>query len=143
MLIILDLDGTLTPQRSASYASFERVLLPGVKELCARGIEKGYTLAIATNQGGAREGRSPRISVGAVLAQLRWVSEQIGASAFRFATTAERKKPEPAMLVELMVELDFLPRETVFVGDSESDALAAAAAGIAFAYVWDVNVCET
>lgn len=132
MLYVFDVDGTLTPQRPSSKHPFERSLLPRVAERCAELRREGHTLALATNQGGARRGREGRLSYGAVHAHLRWVAVQIGAVAYRFATKPPRKKPSPAMLNELMGELGFELTETAFIGDALSDRAAAEAAGVAF-----------
>ncbi len=132
MLYVFDVDGTLTPQRPSSKHPFEQRLLPGVAERCAELREQGHVIALATNQGGARRGREGRLSYGAVHAHLRWVSEQIGAVAYRFATKPPRKKPSPLMIEELMGELGFELMETAFIGDALSDCAAAEAAGVAF-----------
>jgi D-glycero-D-manno-heptose 1,7-bisphosphate phosphatase len=129
---IFDVDGTLTPNRPSSRHPFERRLLPGVAERCAELRRQGHTLALATNQGGARQGREGRLSYGAVHAYLRWVAAQIGAETYRFATKPPRGKPSPAMLEELMTALGFGPAETVYVGDRPSDKEAAEAAGVTF-----------
>src|SRR5271163_5019773 len=97
-LVIFDLDGTLTPQRPSSTAAFERELCRGVPERCRELIAAGHTLALASNQGGIAKG----LSVEAVEAHLTWVCGELGMSAYRFASEPARKKPAPAMLVELM-----------------------------------------
>jgi D-glycero-D-manno-heptose 1,7-bisphosphate phosphatase len=132
MLYVFDVDGTLTQNRPSSRHPFERRLLPGVAERCAELRRQGHTLALATNQGGARQGREGRLSYGAVHAHLRWVAAQIEAETYRFATKPPRGKPSPAMLEELMVTLGFEPAETVYVGDRPSDKEAAEAAGVTF-----------
>jgi HAD superfamily hydrolase (TIGR01662 family) len=132
-LFIFDLDNTLTPHRESSTAAFEEVLLAGVREKCRLLRSAGALLAIASNQGGISRGLSPA----AVERQLGWVSGELGVAAYRFAWEPERKKPGPAMLRELMAELGALPAETCFVGDAESDRLAAEAAGVSFIYAGD------
>ena len=132
MLILLDADGTLSSYRQGSTAPFERILLPGVKQKCQKLLAKDHVLAIASNQGGARKGREGRLTFGAVHAHMRWLCSELGVTTYRFATVPPRKKPAPAMLLELMQELGFEPDETVFVGDSKSDKKAADAAGCQF-----------
>lgn len=46
-------------------------------------------------------------------------------------------KPDPAPLLHITDALSVSPEETLFIGDSESDAVAAERAGIAFEYVSD------
>lgn len=97
-LVIFDLDGTLTPQRSSSTAPFERRLLPGVAERCRELLSAGHALAVASNQGGVARG----LPAAVVEAHLAWVGSELGIAAWRFAWEPERKKPAAAMLVELM-----------------------------------------
>jgi HAD superfamily hydrolase (TIGR01662 family) len=133
-MIIFDVDGTLTPQRPTSRSLFERRLLPGVAEKCANLRRRGHILVLASNQGGARRGREGRLTFGAVHAHLRWLCNEIGAGGYRFATRPPRGKPSPAMLLELMAEFGISANETMFVGDSNSDEMAAVAAGVAFVH---------
>ncbi len=131
-LVIFDVDGTLSPRRLTSTAAFERTFLPGVVTKLAILKKQGAILALATNQGGAERERPIRLSTGDVLAHLRWLQQRLGIDAIRFATTKRRKKPKPTMLNELMCQFNAAPQETLFVGDEESDRLAARAAGIQF-----------
>ena len=130
-LVIFDLDGTLTPQRPSSTAAFERRLCDGVRERCQELLAAGHTLAVASNQGGVAKG----LSMAAVEAHLEWVGGELGAAAYRFAWEPERKKPGPAMLLELMDHFGIPPADTWMVGDSPDDELAAAAAGVRFVHV--------
>lgn len=133
-LAVFDVDGTLTPRRSTSTSTFERILLPGVETKLATLKQQGIILALATNQGGAYRRQSIRLFMGEVLAHLRWLQRTLGIDAIRFATTEERKKPKPSMLNELMHQFSATPMETLFVGDDGTDRLAAKAAGVQFVY---------
>ncbi|MCI0558729.1 MAG: HAD-IIIA family hydrolase [Nitrososphaera sp.] len=133
-LVVFDVDGTLTPRRLASTAAFERKLLPGVEAKLATSKQQGIILALATNQGGSGRERSTRLSTGEVLAHLRWLQQALSIDAIRFATTEQRKKPKPAMITELMRQFSVTPVETLFVGDDDTDRLAAEAAGVQFVY---------
>lgn len=132
MLIIFDLDGTLTPQRSSSTAPFVRELLPGVFAKCKELVGARHDMAIATNQGGLRKG----LIDGELYDILDWVCGGLGISHYRFATGVNpyRKKPQPGMLLEIMDQFDNAPRDTIFVGDADADQQAAEAAGITFCW---------
>jgi D-glycero-D-manno-heptose 1,7-bisphosphate phosphatase len=130
-LVIFDLDGTLTPQRPSSTAAFDRQFCGGVPERCRELLAAGHTLAVASNQGGIAKG----LSVEAVEAHLRWVCSELGMSAYRFASERVRKKPAPAMLLEMMDQFSASPADTWLVGDSEDDERAAVAAGVRFVHV--------
>jgi len=127
MIIIFDADGTLTPMRRSATGSAIFELLPGVGEKCLQLRAEGHTLAIASNQ-------SPQRPRWEIIQQLDWTRRAIGAACVRWATTASRRKPRPAMIFEILREFDADLDEALFVGDRESDREAAEAAGIEF--VW-------
>lgn len=129
-LIIFDLDGTLTPQRPSATAPFERALLPGVLEKCAELRAGGALLAVASNQGGIAKG----LHIDEVDEHMSWLKDVLGIQEWRCAIVAgQRKKPGPGMLLELVAHFGAAAEETLFVGDSDADRLAAAAAGVAYA----------
>jgi len=136
-LYIFDADGTVTPLRGSSTAPFTRQLLPDVANKCATLLTAGHVLALASNQGGARPGRPGRRTIGDVLAQLRWTTRAIGAVTFRFAINGARYKPSPAMIHEIMRDLDFEAADAVYVGDWDTDRQAAIKAGVKFVWAAD------
>lgn len=138
-LFVFDVDGTLTPFRQGSTGRFERVLLPNVADVCAALRAEGHILALASNQGGAAPSKPGRLTIGQVHAHLRWLAREVGATAYRFAISSDRKKPNPSMLVELMRELGVTPAQTIFIGDADSDAQAATAAGCRFVWAKDFS----
>jgi len=93
-------------------------LFRGVPELLAALNARGHRLAVAT--GKSRRG----------------LDRALGASglAGRFAATRcgdeTRPKPDPAMLLELMQELDTGPRQALMVGDTSHDLEMARNAGV-------------
>lgn len=133
-LIIFDVDGTLSPQRLSSTERFSRILLPNVKEKLTVLKQQGVALAIATNQGGVNSQGEQRLSIGDVLSYVCWLKHTLKLDAARFACRGQRKKPNPAMLSELMEQFGVAPSETLFVGDSEIDQQAAQAAHVHFIY---------
>lgn len=84
-------------------------LFDGVRELLDDLIAQGYTLAIAT--GKSRAGLQQSID------------EHRLADYFRMTRCASesRSKPHPEMLLQILHELDFSPRQSLMVGDSEHD----------------------
>lgn len=135
-LLILDVDGTLTPFRDGSTGPFVRELLPGVEDAVAAAKEAGITVVLASNQGGARPNRpGGRITVGQVQAHMHWLVGRLNLDGYKFAIqTGPRKKPQPGMLEEWMREFGVPPESTLFVGDSESDRQAAHEAECRFAW---------
>ena len=125
-LILFDADGTLTPLREGSIGGFHFTLLHNVsrkiQELQAQDIQLG----ICSNQSKSR-------SLEAIQEQFEWISKELKIPANRIMIArGEYKKPAPAMLLQSMELVYALPMETLFVGDSITDKLAAEAAGIAF-----------
>lgn len=149
MLIIFDKDGTLVqnpaPGRPANTLD-EQVLFPDVVAKCIQLRGEGHTLAIATNQGGVAFGHFDHHTA---VSLLKSVAETIGADLYAICATHPRatvkrakrdsrfRKPNPGMLQYLMDALGFLPDETLYVGDMESDRQTAQAAGVKFAWAWE------
>lgn len=96
----------------------ELMLFDGARSLLDELREQGYLLAVAT--GKARNG-------------LKRVLASSGLDAIFHATRCADEsfsKPHPAMLLELMEELDVVPERTVMVGDTTHDLLMARNAGV-------------
>lgn len=143
MLIIFDKDGTLIASlgRRPANTLAEQVLLPGVLETCARLRAQGHVLGICSNQGGVAYGI---IAHPAARALVRDVARQIGAAAWRccphhpqgrvaeYAIECDCRKPKPGMLLDIMRKLGYERAQTLYVGDQDSDRLAAEAAGVRF-----------
>lgn len=93
-------------------------LFDGALAVLAQLTEAGYTLAVAT--GKSRRG-------------LDRAMDESGVAAY-FATTRcgeeAASKPDPAMLHDIMLDLDAAPAEAIMIGDTEFDLLMAAAAGV-------------
>jgi len=148
-LIIFDADGTLrrctVPGQPCPNKDGEWEVIPGVKERIA-GLPEGTHLAIASNQGGVGLGL---MTLEIALELLRELSQQAtGGRAWVLLCPHAPKdgcacrKPSPKMLFEAMEPLGMKPRETLYVGDMESDREAAQRAGVAFAWAceffgWD------
>lgn len=100
-------------------------LFPGARVVLEALTEAGYLLAVAT--GKARRG-------------LDRVLDAEGLAPFFHATRCADEtfsKPHPAMLEEIMVDLDTPPARTLMIGDTEYDMLMAANArthGLAVSY---------
>ncbi len=115
-------------------------LLPGAKEALQRLSDAGFTLVVATNQGGVARGRYPEEAVHAVHERL---NELLGGliSAFRFcpyhplgtvteyATEHNWRKPQPGMLLDAASEYGLDLNASWMVGDKLRDCQAGRAAG--------------
>ena len=132
-LIIFDLDGTLTPERTSSAAPFERRLLPGVKEKCRELRREDVLLTLATNQS---QMRLDHTIYHRLRDHISWLRKQI--DLFSWTSSADaRMKPHPAMLFEMMHIAYCGTRNTLMVGNSTDDQEAAIAAGVDFEWAKD------
>jgi histidinol-phosphate phosphatase family protein len=150
-LVIWDADGTLrrctVPGQVCPNREGEWELIPGVVERLQQIDWTTTRAAIASNQGGVALGYLSLEMASELLWSLaRAAFEPVGLPADRTAiglcihapnAGCECRKPRPGMLIALMKQLDATPAETLFVGDQESDRLAAEAAGCAFMWARD------
>lgn len=105
-------------RRYAGLHGIPSPLFDGALKVLAQLAEAGYTLAIAT--GKSRRG-------------LDRAMDESGVAAY-FATTRcgeeAAPKPDPAMLHDILLDLDAAPSAALMVGDTEFDLQMAAAAGV-------------
>jgi D-glycero-D-manno-heptose 1,7-bisphosphate phosphatase len=148
LLFIFDKDGTLVTKRGGGDPPIpnsvkEQIMLPGVILKCAKLREAGHTLAIASNQGGVAWGF---LDIDDAEAMMRHAARMIGATWWKFCPhhpeapsialgrECRNRKPNPGMLISIMLHLGFGAKDTIYIGDMESDRQAAEAAGVRF--VW-------
>ena len=89
----------------------------GMKEVLLELEEKGYTIAIATNNT-----KNLFIHLFDEINRSYPVHDRI--------SHEKAQKPEPNMIIDHMVNLGFSPDKTYMVGDTKTDLLAAKAAGV-------------
>lgn len=152
MLLVADLDDTLVVSHlraGAPRADYGLVdPLPGRASRLRALLDDGHRVAIATNQAGVSHGYQTEAEVWAKLAA---ALEALGLPESTrcyvcFAHGSKPilgdgpewdlncRKPAPGMLLRAMADHGVEREETVFVGDMESDRLAAAeAAGVRYA----------
>jgi HAD superfamily hydrolase (TIGR01662 family) len=139
MLIIFDKNGTLVEEDSQEFR-------PGVLDKIGVLGERNI-LAVASDESGVAMGE---ITLEQATERVEAVALAIGATAWRlcphhpFGRIAEYRldswcrKPNPGMLYEIAEELAQEPEFCLFVGDSSEDYRAAIAAGMRFA--WDYEI---
>lgn len=165
--VILDRDGTLidfyrdvelgvvTPAFHPDHVR----LLPGVTAGLRRLSDAGFTLAIATNQPDAAKGRLPLSAIERTNAHLLDVLAEAGIhiAALRACThhpeggpggapelirSCDCRKPAPGMLLDLAATLGLDPAQSWMIGDTATDAAAAAAAGMRVGLIMRHARCE-
>lgn len=158
MLYIFDLDETLVrPIAGVKVPNklTHQEMIPGVAAKCAELRSAGHTLAIASNQGGVAFGlctldeAGERICVagevvGASYSVMSLYHEKgtfpvvqyrgMGVYGVAVMVTPIYRKPQPGMLLWLMLRAETAPADVIFIGDQDSDHEAAKNAGVRFAF---------
>lgn len=137
--VFLDRDGVINQYLPGEYVRFanEFVILPGVPEAILRLNKHHYHVSMVTNQQGIGKG----LMCGADLDKLHGVLysalERVGAhlDATRIcphlaSAQCPCRKPAPGMFLDLAEAFGIDLSHSIFIGDTSSDAAAAAAAGI-------------
>ncbi|HSJ56861.1 MAG TPA: HAD-IIIA family hydrolase [Anaerolineae bacterium] len=149
-LLFVDRDGTLNrslgdrpPNRPG-----EVEILPAVGRALHHAASLGWRLVLVTNQGGVAFGyqthRQAWRTLEAVLDALPVRFDAVylcphhpHGSDPRYAVACPNRKPEPGFLLDALARYDARPEECLFVGDMDTDRLAAEAAGVPFRWAWD------
>ena len=144
-LVLLDRDGTLNVDvGSPGVLRAEQLrLVPGARGAVRELTSLGLTLAVVTNQSCVGKGLLTAEALQALhrrlLSLLETSSSGGGESPIRAVyvcpeaqhENSPRRKPGCAMVLEACARFGVPPSATAFVGDTEADMLAAAAAGVA------------
>ena len=135
-LVLLDRDGTLIRNVPFLHDAGRVELLPGVAEGLARLQAAGLRLAIATNQQGIGLGY---YSIDDFIAVNQRLFRELAGHGIRIwrvyfcphslAEECGCRKPAAGMLVRAMREAGTPPQRTFFLGDTDADLAAGAAAG--------------
>lgn len=165
--IILDRDGTLvdvvrdeeTGTITTAFHPSQLRLLPGVTAALGKLSRAGYVLAIATNQPGPAKGHFSAAAVERTNAALVAMLAAEGVTIDQVACCMHHpeggpggdpalvgpcacRKPKPGMLTDLARDLALDAATTWMVGDTTSDVLAARAAHMKAALLFDTKRCE-
>ena len=136
-LILLDRDGVINRDSDAFVKSAaEFIPLPGAMDAIARLHKAGFTIAVCTNQSGIGRG----LLTEAVLADIhRKLFHEVEAAGGHIDAVrhcphlpedgCDCRKPRPGLLEQCMRAFDAAASDTGFVGESQRDLEAAAAAG--------------
>src|SRR5688500_5670400 len=130
--LFLDLDGTLICVKSGSEFPKDLndwMFIPKVVSKVAQYHNDGYIICIVTNQGGIELGHVTSVDMEN---KLRIISEELESEIGIGVNTiycpymeSYHRKPNPGMAYTLALELSIDLRESIMVGDAESDKLFA------------------
>jgi HAD superfamily hydrolase (TIGR01662 family) len=150
-LYIFDADATLrvctVHDQPCPHAPGEWEVILWAKERLARIDWSRNGFGIVSNQAGVAKGYLSATMAGELLLELaNAVTEGVDRTQkIRFCPHAsdagcECRKPKPKMILDVMAAFGADRTNTIYVGDLDTDRLAAEAAGVEFAWVWDF--CE-
>lgn len=142
--LMLDRDGVLNVDRGWVHSVEEWEWMPGAIEAIRQANNAGWLVIVVTNQAGIGRGLYTEADFHKIMA---WMSEQLAShgahiDAYYFCphhpTEAHGpylqacgcRKPAPGMLQAALRDWGIRPERAVLVGDSETDMVAAAAAGV-------------
>ena len=138
----LDRDGVLNSKPVDAYyvTRLDQLqLLPGAGEAIAALIRSGYQVMVATNQRAVARGQLSLEGLEALHQKLQQAVRAHGGTIAQFYIcphdegVCNCRKPLPGMFLDAFQEHPDIDREqSFFVGDSDSDRLAAEAAGLRF-----------
>jgi len=145
-LVIFDADGTLRRrkdgQNKAPLANDEWELMPGIEEAIESIRHLPITFGIASNQSCVGRGEITYSMALLFLIHLKhelnlFVENNPIQMCPHLPGICSCRKPQPGMLYAIMMYWEVSPSQTLFVGDSDTDAQAAMQAGVSFMFTKD------
>ena len=142
-LIILDRDGVINHESLDYVKSPEEFhIIPGSLKAIALLKKAGFKVAIATNQSGIARGYYNEATLTMIhhklqkkLSRLNTSIDQISFCPHDNKANCDCRKPKPGMLLAICEKFSVTPDESLFIGDSERDMLAAQQIGMPFIFV--------
>ena len=137
--VFLDRDGVINVEKEYLHKPEDFEFIPGVVETCRRFIESGFKLVIITNQAGIARGFYTDEDFHNVnqhmLAHFKKNQIQISHVYYcphhpKFSGECDCRKPAPGMLIQAAEEHDIELKQSIIIGDKESDVNAGINAGL-------------
>lgn len=142
--LFLDRDGVINEDLGYVHRPEDTGWIPGVFDLCRDASAAGLLLVVVTNQAGIARGYYTESDF---LEYTSWMHGEFALRGVPLLATfycphhpdaglgplrvaCECRKPNPGMILDAAQEFGLAPRESVLVGNSESDMMAGRAAGI-------------
>ena len=142
--LFLDRDGVVNVDHGyvGTRESFE--WMPDAREAIRAATDAGWHVFVVTNQSGVARGYYDEAAVialhdwmagevrraGGTIDDIRYCPFHEEATVAAYRRASDWRKPAPGMLLDLMRKWELDPARCIFVGDQETDMLAARAAGI-------------
>ena len=143
-LCLLDRDGVLNVDRTYLHRAEDVEWMPGSLEALAWLKDRGYQVAVVTNQSGVARGYFAEADVvklhawmqaevkkaGGEIAAFYYCPHLPGAPVQRYDVDCACRKPRPGMVLQALHDFAVQPEHAFLVGDSPRDVEAAEAAGV-------------
>lgn len=141
--LFLDRDGTINIDRHYVHKIEDFEPLPGIFELCAAAVAKGYALVVATNQSGIERGYFTMEQYETLTTHMRGLFEQHGCPLLDVLCCPHLnhpdRKPNPGMFLKAAAKWNINLAASVSLGDKPRDVAAGAAAGVGANYLLDAQ----
>lgn len=140
--LFLDRDGVINADFGYVHRPEDCVFIDGIHDLVSTAKSQGYFIAVVTNQAGIGRGYYSETTFHTFM---DWINTQfqyqLDAIYFcpyhakhgigDYKKVSLDRKPEPGMLLQAINDHDLDPSQSLMIGDSEKDMVAAARANIA------------
>jgi D,D-heptose 1,7-bisphosphate phosphatase len=137
--LFLDRDGVINIDYGYVHKKEDFHFINGIFELCQKAQNDGYLIIIVTNQSGIAKGYYTEEQF---LELTKWMEDKFkqkdifitktyycpyhtNARIAQYKKDSQDRKPNPGMLLKAIKEFNIDPRESILIGDKESDVLAA------------------
>lgn len=144
--LFLDRDGVVNVEINYLYKIEDFEFVEGVLNLCKYYQDKGYIIIIVTNQSGIDRGYYSESDFNFLTSWMIKEFAKYGVEIKKvyfcphhpdISFACNCRKPKPGMIFEAQKEFDIDLKNSILVGDKESDIEAALSAGIKETYLFD------
>jgi D-glycero-D-manno-heptose 1,7-bisphosphate phosphatase len=150
--LFLDRDGVINVEINYLHKVDDFQFIEGIFELCKKYQNKGYIIIVVTNQSGIARGYYSEEDFNYLTS---WMIKEFAKEGVNIkkvyscphhpeiSGTCSCRKPEPGMFLEAQKEFDIDLKNSILVGDKESDIEAAISAGIRKTYLFDEQIVHS
>ncbi len=144
--LFLDRDGVINVEINYLHKIDDFQFVKGIFELCKKYQNMGYIIIVVTNQSGIARGYYDEEDFNSLTT---WMIKEFAKEGIdikkvyscphhpEISGKCSCRKPEPGMFLEAQKEFDIDLKNSILVGDKESDIEAAQSAGIRETYLFD------
>lgn len=142
--LFLDRDGVINVDKGYVHRIDDFEFVPGIFEFCHAAVEKGFRLFVVTNQSGIGRGYYTEADFSHLTAWMCGVFRDNGLAIEHvyycphhptdakgvYLKDCACRKPKSGMLIDAINEFGINPQQSLLVGDSDTDIVAAEGAGV-------------